>query len=79
MSAPTTAIDGTNVKISWTAPSSNYETITAYKVFIETISGTFVEETTYCTGTNLYCSIPMSVLWASPYLLTEGNVVSAEV
>ena len=47
--------------------------------------GDFSEQTTYCEGdtssiiTNRYCTVPMSVLRAEPYLLTLGNLVKAKV
>jgi hypothetical protein len=75
------------VKISWSDPTTNGAAITAYKILIrESDNATFSEQTTYCDGTNdalvianKYCSIPMSILIASPYSLTENYLVVAKV
>ena len=53
---PTLTEDGTSVSIVWTAPDSNYDTITAYKVFIITFTGSYVESTAACDG-----SLPLTV------------------
>jgi hypothetical protein len=48
----------------------------SYRILIKEEDGDYSEETTYCDGTdpttkaNRYCTIPMSVLVGSPYLLT---------
>jgi len=47
---PTVGEEGTSVSIVWTAPDSNYDTITSYKVFIITSSGSYVENTAVCDG-----------------------------
>lgn len=87
MSAVTTSIDLTtgNVRISWTAPNSNAEPITKYKIEILQADGTtFTESLLYCDGSssiilaNMYCLVPMSVLRASPYSLTYGTIVKAQ-
>jgi hypothetical protein len=66
-----------NVKISWIAPTSNYQAITSYKVVIKNTAGTlYYEDLTNCNGalngivSQLYCEIPMTTLRASPYSLT---------
>ena len=75
-----------NVRITWVAPSSNNAAIDAYKIFIfNTYGNASYEETTYCNGSNsvivsqLYCDIPMQNLRLSPYLITRGQEVSAQV
>lgn len=51
MAAVTTAVVGSSVKISWTPPTTNGATITAYKIVIVTNGGTvYLEDTTYCDG-----------------------------
>lgn len=73
---PTTAIDSTTggIKVSWSAPSSNGDAITAYLIEIsDSLSVTWVADTTDCDGSsatvmsNLYCIIPMSSLTVAPY------------
>jgi hypothetical protein len=60
---------GTSINITWTAPDSNYATITSYKVFIKPSTGsTYLENTTLCDGSqavtvsSLKCLVPMSSL-----------------
>ena len=49
--APTTSISGLNVKISWTAPSSNGSPITGYLIYIqESDAVTYSVESTDCDG-----------------------------
>lgn len=73
-----------DVKISWTAPASNYATITAYKLVIENASGALIEETTYCNAatepvfSQRYCFVPMTHLISS-YGLVRGNLVRPKV
>jgi hypothetical protein len=63
---PTLSEDGTSVSIVWTAPNSNYDTITAYKVYIITSTGSYVESTSACDGSlpltvsTMKCLVPMS-------------------
>ena len=73
------------MEIKWTAPSSNFESITSYKVTIKTASGTFLEETAYCDASKatimsvLSCKVPLATLTATPFLLTAGTPVVARV
>jgi len=52
MATVTTSIDSVTggVKIQWTAPASNSETITKYLIEIRKSDGTFLEDTTNCNG-----------------------------
>ncbi len=52
MSAVTVALSNTDVRISWSAPSSNSDTITKYKILILQSDGTYSEDTTDCDGTD---------------------------
>lgn len=88
MAAAVTSIDSTTggVKIEWTAPNSNSDAITAYKIeILDTTDTTWTEDTTNCDGTNtliksnLECIIPMSVIIASPYSYTYGELVKVRV
>lgn len=70
MDAVTTSIDGTTggVKIQWTAPNSNADTITSYLIEIYDPVTLDWHTNSNCDGTqatvisNLYCIVPMSVL-----------------
>jgi hypothetical protein len=45
----TTAYNNMNIKISWTAPATNYKPILEYKILIkDTTMTTYHEQTTYC-------------------------------
>lgn len=87
LAAVTTANVGTNVVISWTATSNAYSSpVTAYRIDIYKADGTTYEpEATYCNGgnygvwVNRQCTIPMSVLIASPYSLAMDTLVKATV
>lgn len=78
-------IDGTFVQIDWTDTNINFATITAYKIFIITSSGTYVENTNICDGsrstivTAQRCRFLMSALWVSPHTLTRGSDIRAKV
>lgn len=85
-SAPTVTLDEPYAKISWSAPTDNGSTITAYTItIIQSDGSTFTEETTYCDGSDstvisqLYCQVPMTTLAASPYSLTYGTDIKAKV
>jgi hypothetical protein len=74
------------VIVSWIVPSSNGSPISAYRVKLQQKDGsTLTEELANCNGSNAAivaaasCSIPLSVLQASPYLLTLGDSVYATV
>ncbi len=82
-SAPAVAVsDSINVLITWLKPDDGGNYISAYKIFIQKIDGSFSQELTNCDGslsstvTNWQCLIPMSVLWASPFnLVKDSNVI----
>ncbi len=73
------------MKISWSAPSSNSDTITGYRVYIADSTNAFLLESTYCNGlanpvlSNMYCHVPMSVLRASPYSLAFDALVEVKI
>lgn len=85
-SAPSTAISGTSVGISWALPDNQGSSITGYNVQI--LAGddtTYVLESTYCPSNNStvislrYCEVPISILLSTKYNLTQGDLVVAEV
>lgn len=61
----TVGLSGTDVIISWQAPSSHFAVIDSYQVVFLTADGNFVEDLTNCDGSNviivnaLSCTIPM--------------------
>lgn len=76
MVAPTTAVSGLDVQITWTAPTSNGGlAISAYRVFIRSKAGTYLEETAHCAVATLTCSVPLLTLQATPYSLVLGDLV----
>jgi hypothetical protein len=81
--APTTSIDPTTgaLDIAWVAPSARGSPITSYTVEIQdAAASSWHAETANCGGsTAVACSVPMSVLIASPYSLTQGTIVRARV
>ena len=85
-SAPTTRVVGDSVMIKWTAPYAGGSPITSYTIKIrETDEITFTEYIPTCNGadptvmTNLECSIPVSVLRASPFGHPWGSEIFAKV
>mmetsp|Transcript_29136 Transcript_29136/g.28196 ORF Transcript_29136/g.28196 Transcript_29136/m.28196 type:complete len:163 (-) Transcript_29136:195-683(-) len=53
MSILTTANDGTDIKISWSAPYDNEDAISAYKIFVLASDGSYQEDATNCDGSDL--------------------------
>jgi hypothetical protein len=50
--APTTALIGENMRISWTAPDDGGTPILAYKIVVAQLDGVFVEQLFYCDGSD---------------------------
>jgi hypothetical protein len=74
-----------NVLITWIAPEENGSPIRGYRVKIRQLDLIYSEELINCDGSTAVvrdatsCSIPISVLTASPYLLPWGSNVYAKV
>ena len=79
--APSTSVNtNVSVTITWVAPNNGGSTITAYIVAIRQSDGTtFTTESVYCNGVNTSCTVPISVLQASPYNLPWGASIFATV
>lgn len=83
---PVTSIDSATggVLIQWTAPYSNAEPITKYRIEIVNKAGTPVEDLVHCDGStsvivsNLKCVVPMDTLRTS-YLLQYPDLVQVQV
>jgi titin len=79
ISAPTTAISGLNVAITWTAPTAGGLPITAYKVYIKASDATFVLEAANCGVAVTTCEIPLLTLQDPPFSLVLGDLVQARI
>jgi hypothetical protein len=79
--APTTAVNtNVSVTISWVAPSNGGSAITTYTVAIRQSDGTtYTTESANCNVSSTSCTVPISVLQASPYNLAWGASVYATV
>jgi cellulose 1,4-beta-cellobiosidase len=77
-----TVIQGTSVKVTWVAPSSNGLAITGYKIVFSQHGGTpFTEEPTNCNGldatviSTLRCTVPLTVLRGLPWSLIYNDAI----
>jgi len=54
-------------------------------VLIEDSTGNFIEDTSVCNGAdattlaNLFCLVPMTTFWASPYSRVQADPVKAKI
>ena len=85
-SSITTSYDGSNVKIAWTAPSSNGgSTITSYTIKIKATDGNYYTDTSEWNGASsivvsaAYCEVKMNTLTISPYSLVKGDLIIAQI
>lgn len=84
--APTTAISGSNVQVSWTAPAANGSPILGYLVYIrQSDLTTFSIDYANCDGSAsailaaATCLVPISVLRAGAFKLPWGASVHAKI
>lgn len=89
MAAPTVALDGSDVKITWVSTVTlNHGTRSAYKVVIKDSGGTYQEDAVNCGADSvsnpvnygqLWCKIPMLRFGLTPYSLVVPNQILAKV
>jgi len=79
--APTTSVNSNvSVTISWTAPFNGGSAINSYAVKIRQSDGTtYTTESAHCNVFTTSCTVPVSVLQASPYNLAWGSGIWATV
>lgn len=82
----TSSNENNEVRLSWQEPAYDGGTpLIDYVITIKTNDGDYLEETTYCNGSdfqtrgNLFCLIPMPVLRDAPYSLTLGEIIIGKV
>jgi hypothetical protein len=85
----TTAVSGNNVVVTWnSSPNSYSSTVTAYKITFKKHDGTYAELAS-CPGTlvgadpnaaaSKTCTVLMSELTSSPFLLVQDEKIIARV
>jgi hypothetical protein len=80
-----TSIVGHDVKIAWTAPDNNYDTITRYEVQIRNSELDWIENTLTCDGAdetikqNTECYVSLLSLLSGQYNLLQGENVNIRV
>jgi len=77
--AATSVNSDPNVIFTWNAPSSDGGApVDYFRITFRAKDGTTHQYTASCPGTDpniLTCSVHMSVFWASPFLLLEGDPI----
>ena len=82
---PTSVVVANNVIISWKKPSENGTPITAYTILIKQADGGFSEALPSCNGATatirdaMECTVPLSVLYTSPYDLILGQTIESKI
>jgi hypothetical protein len=84
--APATTVEVNEyIEVRWSAPVSNFESLDAYSVAVESAAGPYYSDLASCDGSSaavraeLRCRIPVSTLTAAPFALTSGATVVAIV
>lgn len=78
--APVTTAVASDVTIDWQAPKDNGSPLTSYRVYLRASTGSYIEETTYCTNTiSRQCTMPLIDLISEPYSLSLGDSVYAKI
>jgi len=80
---PTTTVVGSNVIVSWMAPSSNGSPILAYVITFRDTSGNYRLNLDDCNGSlqsivsSRTCTVPLTSLYNSPFNLALGDHIYA--
>jgi len=82
--APTTTTIASDVIIAWLAPSNNGSPIIGYRVYLQSKSGSYIEEKKYCQNTAALvtarsCTMPLIELIETTYGLALGDSVYAKI
>lgn len=73
------------MRIAWDLPDHNFEALDKYQIQLKDISDNYLDELTYCDGSDStiftlrYCDVPMSVLIAEPYNLPANHLLIVQV
>lgn len=82
---PTTAIVGSNINVSWVAPTSNGSPITAYIITFRDSAGNYHLLLDDCNGSSpqvvstLQCIVPLTKMYVSPFNLILGDHIYAKI
>jgi hypothetical protein len=79
-------VGGTEVKLAWQTPDANGSPVDAYRVEVLASSGSYLEETTHCSGavdptvlSAASCQVPMSAFSSAPFSLARGAQIAFRV
>lgn len=82
---PITAIVGSNINVSWVAPTSNGSPITAYIITFIDSAGNYHLLLDDCNGSSpqvvstLQCVVPLTKMYVSPFNLILGDHIFAKI
>ena len=82
---PTTAIVGSNINVSWVAPTSNGSPITAYIITFRDSADNYHLLLDDCNGSSpqvvstLQCVVPLTKMYVSPFNLILGDNIAVKI
>lgn len=82
---PATAMSGSNVVITWTAPAANGNAISTYTVEIQRADAAYQDSSSSCAGTAATvvaartCTVTLALLRGAPYSLVYDALVVARI
>ena len=84
--APTTAVNGENIQITWTLPYNGGSAVDGYLIKLKGSDNSFYENVVHCDGINTLtiintrtCEVPITDLIAAPYNLPWGSSIYANI